>query len=73
MIRLVTVDEDMAPRNMYTLAILGCIIIVVVVFLILSLDKVIMKPLIKDYAILDIRTILDQSRSFTLFTTNSQV
>ena len=62
---------------MYVLAILGCIIIIVAVFLILGLDKVIIKPLIKSYAILDMHStldmhsILDQSKSLTLFATNT--
>jgi len=55
---------------MYALAILGCIIIIVAVFLILGLDKVIVKPLIKNYAILDMHSILDQSKLPTLSITN---
>lgn len=55
---------------MYVIAILGCIIIIVAVFLILGLDKVIIKPLIKSYAILDMHSISDQSKSLTLFATN---
>lgn len=62
--------QIMESRNMYVLAILGCVIIIVAVFLILGLDKVIIKPLIKSYAILDMHSILDQSKSLTLFTTN---
>jgi len=62
--------QIMESRSMYALAILGCIIIIVAVFLILGLDKVIVKPLIKNYAILGMHSILDQSKLPTLFTTN---
>jgi len=62
--------QIMESRSMYVLAILGCIIIIVAVFLILDLDKVIIKPLIKSYAILDMHSTLDQSKSLTLFATN---
>ena len=60
----------MKSRNMYVLAILGCIFIIVVIFFSLSLDKIIIKPLIKNYAIPDIHMKLEQSKSFTLTTTN---
>ena len=62
--------QIMESRSMYALAILGCIIIIVAVFLILELDKVIVKPLIKSYAILGMHSILDQSKLPTLFTAN---
>jgi hypothetical protein len=62
--------QIMESRSMYALAILGCIIIIVAVFLILGLDKVIIKPLIKNYATLDMHSILDQSKLPTLFTAN---
>ena len=62
--------QIMESRSMYALAILGCIIIIVAVFLILGLDKVIVKPLIKSYAILDMHSILDQSKLLTLSITN---
>jgi len=50
---------------MYILAILGCSIIVVAVFFILSLDKIIIKPLIKNYTIQDTRMILVNSKPVT--------
>ena len=62
--------QIMESRSMYVLAILGCIIIIVAVFLILGLDKVIVKPLIKNYAILGMHSILDQSKLPTLSITN---
>ncbi len=55
---------------MYVLTILVCIIVIVAVFLILSLDKVIIKPLIRNYTTLGMNTISDQAKSFTVFTTN---
>ncbi len=55
---------------MYVLAILGCIIIIVVMFFSLSLDKIIIKPLIKNYAIPDMYMKLEQSKSLTLTTAN---
>lgn len=60
----------MESRNTYVLAILGCIIIIIAMFFSLSLDKIIIKPLIKNYAILDTYIRLDQSKSLTLLTTN---
>ena len=62
--------QIMESRSMYVLAILGCIIIIVAVFLILGLDKVIIKPLIKNYTILGMHSILDQSKLPTLSITN---
>ena len=62
--------QIMESRNMYVLAILGCIIIIVAMFFSLSLDKIIIKPLIKNYAILDTYIRLDQSKTLTLLTTN---
>lgn len=60
----------MESRNTYVLVILGCIIIIIAMFFSLSLDKIIIKPLIKNYAILDTYIRLDQSKSLTLLTTN---
>ncbi|QLH11419.1 hypothetical protein [Nitrosarchaeum sp. AC2] len=60
----------MESRNTYVLAILGCIIIIIAMFFSLSLDKIIIKPLIKNYVILDTYIRLDQSKSLTLLTTN---
>jgi len=62
--------QIMESRSMYALAILGCIIIIVAVFLILGLDKVIIKPLIKNYATLDMHSTFYQSKLPTLFTAN---
>jgi len=61
----------MESRNMYVLVILGCTIIIAV-FLILGLDKVIIKPLIKSYAI-EMHPILDQSKLSTLATNISDL
>ncbi len=55
---------------MYAVVILGCIIIIVAIFLILGLDKVIIKPLIKSYAIADMHSTSNQSKLLTLFATN---
>jgi len=57
---------------MYVLIILGCIVIIVTIFFSLSLDKKIIKPLIKNYVISDIHIRLEQSKSFSLLTTNAK-
>jgi hypothetical protein len=61
--------QVMESRNMYVLTILGCIVIIVAIFFSLGLDKIIIKPLIKNYTVLDIQIRLEQLESFT-FTIN---
>lgn len=51
---------------MYVLVILGCVVIIVAMFFSLSLDKIIVKPLIRNYAIPDMHIKLEQSKSLTL-------
>ncbi|MCV0413085.1 hypothetical protein [Nitrosarchaeum sp.] len=60
----------MESRNMYVLAISGCIIIIIAIFFSLGLEKIIIKPLIKNYAVLEMEIILKQSTPLTLLTTN---
>lgn len=57
----------MEPRNKFIITIGVSIIIVVVGFFILGLDKIIIKPLIKDYAISNTSIILDQHQSTIKF------
>lgn len=63
----------MGSRNVYVLTIVGCIVIIVIIFFSLSLDKIIIKPLIKNYEILDMQIRLEQLKSFSLLTTNTNL
>jgi len=54
----------MESRNKFIITITVSIVLIVVGFFILGLDKVIIKPLIiKDYTISNTSTVLDQSKS----------
>jgi len=55
---------------MYVLTILGCIVIIIAVFFSLGLDKIIIKPLVKNYVIPDIQIRFEQPKSLTLLTTD---
>lgn len=60
----------MKSKNMYVLTILGCVIIIVTMFFSLSLDKIVIKPLIRNYVKPNMQIKLEQSKSLTLMTSH---